>query len=86
MAKQFDNLNKGVKNMGGLSGLISGNRTQEKPDLPAGSIAPDKPKSIIWTNVPNNVHRTLKLKATDERISMAKLIEIAVTNYYGIEK
>lgn len=84
MAKQFGNLGKGVKNMGGLSGLIGGNTPDEKEDKePAREV---KPKSIILTDVPHNVHRTLKLKATDEGISMSKLILAAVVNYYGIEE
>jgi len=81
MAKQFDNLNKGAQHMGGLSGLINGNKETAKQEQ-----APQKLKQISWVDVPASVHRFLKLKATDESISMSNLILEAVVTHYGIDK
>ena len=78
MAKSFDNLNKGAKNMTGFNQLIT-NAAQQKPKN-------SQTKDIIAKDVPLSVHKFLKIKATDESTTMEKLIIEAVVAHYNLEK
>lgn len=78
MAKNFENLNKGTKSLGGFSQLISG----VKNEKPKENV---QTKDINTKNVPVAVHRFLKNKATEDETTIAKLIIEAIVGHYKLE-
>jgi|GEM_PF-5587166 len=81
--KKFSNLNKGTSSMSGFDGLINNNQASPVDPIPTEKKAT---KDINFKDVPVDVHKFLKNRATDEGTTIAKLVLDAVIAHYGLEK
>lgn len=82
MAKQFENLSKGSSKMSkGFSGLLVGATDEPKAETQKPLVF----KDVLVKGVPADLHRFLKIKATDENTTIAKLLIEAAKAHYGFE-